>query len=90
MDLQTVTPFDRETVIKSAEKTRRLVVAHDAWMNCGVGAEVVATVTGEVDLVARPVRLAAVDLPIAYATALRDASRPTVNNVVDAVTKMFH
>lgn len=89
VDLQTVTPFDRDTVISSAKKTRRLVVAHDAWMNCGIGAEIVATVAGEVDLVARPVRLAAPNLPIAYAPVLRDNSRPTVDNVVEAVTRMF-
>jgi pyruvate dehydrogenase E1 component beta subunit len=89
VDLQTVTPFDRAAVIKSAEKTRRLVVAHDAWMNCGIGAEIVATVVSEVDLTARPVRLTGPDVPTAYATALRDNSRPTVDNVVNAVTKML-
>lgn len=89
VDLQTVTPFDRDTLIKSTEKTRRLVVAHDAWMNCGIGAEIVATVAGEVDLLSRPVRLAGPDLPTAYATVLRDNSRPTVPNVVEAVTRMF-
>ena len=89
VDLQTVTPFDRESVIKSAQKTRRLVVAHDAWMNCGIGAEIVATVAAEIDLVARPVRLAAPNLPIAYAPVLRDNSRPTVDDVVEAVTAMF-
>lgn len=89
VDLQTVTPFDRDAVIDSAKKTRRLIVAHDAWMNCGIGAEIVATVTAEVDLVARPVRLAAPNLPIAYAPVLRDNSRPTVDNVVEAVTRIF-
>ena len=89
VDLQTVTPFDRTTVIQSAQKTRRLVVAHDAWMNCGIGAEIVATVVSEVDLIARPIRLAGPDVPTAYATALRDNSRPTVDNVVNAVTTML-
>jgi pyruvate/2-oxoglutarate/acetoin dehydrogenase E1 component len=89
VDLQTVTPFDRDAVIDSAKKTRRLVVAHDAWMNCGIGAEIVATVTAEVDLVARPIRLAAPNLPIAYAPVLRDNSRPTVDNVVEAVMRIF-
>jgi pyruvate/2-oxoglutarate/acetoin dehydrogenase E1 component len=47
VDLRTVSPLDRETVLGSVVKTGRLVVAHEAWGPCGIGAEVVAIVAEE-------------------------------------------
>jgi pyruvate/2-oxoglutarate/acetoin dehydrogenase E1 component len=52
VDLRTVVPWDRETVLRSFEKTRALVVAHKAVRQCGLGAEIAATVYEELlDLV---------------------------------------
>lgn len=44
IDLQTILPWDVETVQKSVEKTGKLVVSHEAPITCGFGAEVVATI----------------------------------------------
>ena len=44
IDLRTLKPWDRETVLESVAKTGRLVVAHEASVIGGFGAEVVATV----------------------------------------------
>lgn len=44
IDLRTVLPWDRETVLRSFEKTRAMVVAHKAVRHCGLGAEIAATV----------------------------------------------
>jgi len=44
IDLATVSPIDFDTVLESVEKTGRLVIVHEAPRNCGVGAEVAATV----------------------------------------------
>lgn len=44
IDLATISPIDHETILESVEKTGRLVIAHEAARNCGVGAEVAATV----------------------------------------------
>jgi pyruvate dehydrogenase E1 component beta subunit len=44
VDLLSVSPMDTETVAASARKTGRVVVAHEAQRNCGVGAEVMARV----------------------------------------------
>ena len=43
IDLQTIVPWDIETVQKSVLKTGKLVVSHEAPITCGFGAEVVAT-----------------------------------------------
>jgi pyruvate dehydrogenase E1 component beta subunit len=44
VDLLSVSPMDTETIAASARKTGRVVVAHEAQRNCGVGAEVMARV----------------------------------------------
>jgi 2-oxoisovalerate dehydrogenase E1 component beta subunit len=44
IDLQTILPWDVETVEKSVNKTGKLIVSHEAPVTCGFGAEVVASV----------------------------------------------
>ena len=44
IDLQTILPWDVETVEKSVQKTGKLLVSHEAPITCGFGAEVVATI----------------------------------------------
>lgn len=43
LDLRTIYPWDRQTVIESVKKTGRAVVVHESMINYGVGAEVAAT-----------------------------------------------
>lgn len=44
LDPRTLSPLDREALLASIGKTGRLVVAHEAWGPCGVGAEIAAMV----------------------------------------------
>lgn len=44
LDPRTLSPLDREALLASVGKTGRLVVAHEAWGPCGVGAEIAAVV----------------------------------------------
>jgi len=44
IDLRTILPWDKETVIKSVKKTGRCVVAHEAPITCGFGAELCASI----------------------------------------------
>ena len=47
IDLRTISPWDRETVITSVRKTGRAVIAHEAVRQFGVGAEIAATLQEE-------------------------------------------
>ena len=64
IDLRTLYPWDRETVLDSVERTGRLVVAHEAQTTSGFGAEVLAAVSehGLYSLEAPPVRVAHMDV----------------------------
>jgi 2-oxoisovalerate dehydrogenase E1 component beta subunit len=44
IDLQTIYPYDAETLIKSVRKTGRCIVAHEAPISGGMGAEISAKI----------------------------------------------
>lgn len=44
IDLRTIYPWDRQTVLQSVQKTGRAIVVHESMINAGTGAEVAATI----------------------------------------------
>ena len=65
IDLRTLKPWDEDCVLKSVEKTGRLVVVHEAAKSAGFGAEIIATVMEKAGLLTR--NAAAQGLPRRYA-----------------------
>lgn len=72
IDLRTISPLDMETVLKSVERTRRLVVVHEAVKPFGVGAEIVARTQEELfgQLAAPIERVGAHHCPVPFAKNL--------------------
>ena len=91
IDLRTVSPWDRETVIASVRKTGRCLVAHEAVTEFGVGAEIAATLSSELfgQLKAPVARLGAPYAPVPFAKPLEDAYAPNAARIADAVIKMI-
>ncbi|MBI2038677.1 MAG: hypothetical protein HYT22_00120 [Candidatus Niyogibacteria bacterium] len=89
IDLQVLNPWDKAAVVRSVQKTGRLVVLHEDSKQMGFGAEVAASIVEDADvfyhLRARPVRLAAKNTPIPAHRALEDARLPDASDVVAAV-----
>lgn len=73
VDLRTIWPWDRETVLASAARTRSLLVVHESVQAAGFGAEIAATVAEELRIPVR--RLGAPRIPVGYARPLEDAAR---------------
>lgn len=75
IDLRTISPWDKETVLASAEKTGRLMVVHEAGRNFGPGAEIAATVQETLfgKLKAPVGRLGAPYCSVPFAKKLEDA-----------------
>ena len=82
IDLRTLWPWDRDTVLASAERTGRVLVAHEAVQVAGFGAEIAATVAEHTD--ARVRRLGAPRVPVGYAPPLEDESRVTPQAIAAA------
>ena len=73
IDLRTIWPWDRDAVLASAARTRRLLVVHEAVQAGGFGAEIAATVAEQLGV---PVgRLGAPRVPVGYAKPLEDEAR---------------
>ncbi|MCU4118168.1 alpha-ketoacid dehydrogenase subunit beta [Variovorax sp. N23] len=73
IDLRTLWPWDRETVLESCGRTRRLLVVHEAVQAAGFGAEIAATAAEATGC--RIARLGAPRIPVGYAAVLEAQSR---------------
>jgi acetoin:2,6-dichlorophenolindophenol oxidoreductase subunit beta len=87
IDLRTLWPWDRATVLDSARRTGRLLVAHEAVRAGGFGAEVAATVAEELGIPVR--RLGAPRALIGYAPPVEDAVRVTAAMIEAAIREML-
>ena len=90
VDLRSLKPWDRETVLESVEKTGRALVVHAANLMAGVGAEVAATIAEHAfeSLDAPVVRLGGRDVPVPFSPPLEDAYRPDADGIVAAVEQL--
>lgn len=90
IDLVSLVPLDRETVINSVAKTGRLVVVDEDYHSYGVSGEIIATVT-EHDiskLKASPARVTFPDVPIPYAQNMEQFCLPNPDKIVAAYRAM--
>jgi 2-oxoisovalerate dehydrogenase E1 component beta subunit len=90
VDLRTILPWDRETVLESVRKTSKVLVLHEDTHTAGFGAEIAATIAEEAfeSLDAPPRRLAAPDTPVPFSPALEQAFIPQVADVSAAIREL--
>ncbi|MFR9727604.1 alpha-ketoacid dehydrogenase subunit beta [Saccharopolyspora sp. MS10] len=87
VDLRSLRPLDRETIVNSVRKTGCAVVAEDDWLTYGIGAEIAASISdGAFDYLDAPVRrVAAAEVPLPYAKPLERAALPSAESLTTAV-----
>ncbi len=85
VDLQTIMPYDAETLIKSVKKTGRCLVVHEAPETCGMGAEICAKVQQHcfLDMHAPATRLCGYDTPFPFVH--EPIYLPTKAKIIEAV-----
>jgi 2-oxoisovalerate dehydrogenase E1 component len=90
IDLRTVAPLDVAPILASVAKTSRLLIAHEAVVPFGIGAEIAAVVAREAfwDLDAPVERLGAAATPPPYAPALEQAWLPDRDDIAAAVRRL--
>lgn len=86
IDLRTIAPLDREAILASVRKTRRLVVVHEAPKIGGVGAEVAALVAEEAieHLDAPILRLGLKHVPVPFSPPMERFVVPQIEDIVQA------
>jgi 2-oxoisovalerate dehydrogenase E1 component len=78
VDLRTLLPLDRDTLVDSAKKTGRVLVLHEAPQTGGFGGEIASTISREAfEWLDAPVfRLGALDTPVPFSKALEETFSP--------------
>jgi pyruvate dehydrogenase E1 component beta subunit len=91
IDLRTLTPLDKETILASVRRTGRAMVVHEACKRGGVGGDIAAMLMEEAydDLDGPVVRVAGKNTPIPYNVAIEQACVPSVEDIVEGVLRML-
>jgi pyruvate dehydrogenase E1 component beta subunit len=92
IDLRTLVPLDVDTVVGSAKKTGRLLVADEDYLNFGLTGEIAALIAERLDTITlkSPVRrLGVPGVPIPYSRPLEQFVIPQVKGIADACRSMM-
>ncbi len=92
INLRSLRPLDTETVIKSVQKTNRLVNVEESWPTCGIGSEISAQIMEHAfDYLDAPVRrVSCEDVPMPYAANLEALALPKPPKIVEAVKSVCY
>ncbi|MBL6621115.1 MAG: pyruvate dehydrogenase complex E1 component subunit beta [Rickettsiales bacterium] len=92
IDLMTLRPLDKQTIISSVKKTNRILNIEEGFGTCGIGSEIISIVCKEAFdfLDAEPVRVSGKDVPLPYAANLEKLALPSTEEIVEEVKKNFN
>jgi len=86
IDLRTLLPLDRETIVQSVKKTNKLLVVHEDTKTGGIAGEIAAIVCEEAfeDLDGPVMRVTSLDTPVPYSPPLEEHFLPNVQKIAQA------
>jgi acetoin:2,6-dichlorophenolindophenol oxidoreductase subunit beta len=94
IDPRTLVPFDKLTVLKSVQKTGRLVVVDEACQTCSAAAEVIAFTASDratfQKLKAAPARVCGLDIPIPFSPPMEKFALPDKQKIIRAVRETMN
>ncbi len=92
VDMRTISPWDRETILGSVAKTGRLLVVHEAVKQFGIGAEISAVASEELPdkLKVSPKRLGAPFAPVPFSLPLEQAYAPNRASISAAIHELMN
>jgi pyruvate dehydrogenase E1 component beta subunit len=90
VDPRTLVPLDRETLVRSVQKTGRAIVVDEGHQSYGASAELAAVIAADAfwSLEAPVTRIAAMDVPIPFSPPLEDETVPTPELVVKTALEL--
>ena len=90
VDLRTLVPLDKETVLASARRTGKVIVVHEACRRGGVGGDIAAMIMEEAydDLDGPVMRIAGRNTPVPYNLNIEKVCVPSVEDVIEGVLKV--
>jgi pyruvate/2-oxoglutarate/acetoin dehydrogenase E1 component len=90
IDLRTLLPLDKETILTSVKKTNKLLIAHEDTRTGGIAGEIAAIVCeGAFDDLDGPiVRVTSLDTPVPYSPPLEEHFLPNAEKIVTAAREL--
>lgn len=90
IDPRTLVPLDKEAILKSVQKTGKLVIAHEDNLTCGWGAEIAAIVADEgFNYLDAPIkRVCAPDTPVPFAPVMEKFYVPDAEDIIKAIREI--
>jgi 2-oxoisovalerate dehydrogenase E1 component beta subunit len=90
IDLRTLLPLDRETILASLRKTNKLLVVHEDTRTGGIAGEIAALVCEDAfeDLDGPILRVTALDTPVPYAPPLEERFLPNTEKILAAAREL--
>ena len=90
IDLRTIRPIDRETIVESVKKTSRCVTVEEGFPFASIGSEIASILIEDAfDYLDAPIKkLASVDAPLPYAANLERLALPKTHNIVEAAREI--
>jgi pyruvate dehydrogenase E1 component beta subunit len=90
VDLRTLTPLDKDTILQSVEKTGRAIVVHEAVKRGGVGGDIAAMIMEEAydDLDGPVMRIGGKNTTIPYNLELEKVCVPTVEEIIEGILEL--
>ncbi|HYF51857.1 MAG TPA: thiamine pyrophosphate-dependent enzyme [Planctomycetota bacterium] len=89
IDLRSITPLDRETILASAAKTGALLVVEDGHRTFGLGGEIIASVIEAGMPLRHGLRVSGADVPTPYAAELEASAFPSPQQVADVLQRVL-
>ena len=91
VDIRTLNPLDKETILRSVRKTGKVLIAHEDTLTGGFGGEIAAIVAAEAfeRLDAPPVRIAGADTPVPYGPTLENMMLPQESDLVEGLRRLL-
>ncbi len=92
IDLQTLRPLDKETIINSVKKTNRLITVEESWPFGSVGSEIANIVQRDAfDYLDSPIiKVNSADVPMPYSSSLEKLYLPQVDDIINAAKKVTY
>ncbi|HET9918870.1 MAG TPA: alpha-ketoacid dehydrogenase subunit beta [Ktedonobacteraceae bacterium] len=90
VDLRSLRPLDRETLITSVQKTGRAIIFEEDWRSFGIGAELAAMLQEEAfDYLDAPIkRVGSLEVPLPYSKPLELAALTGAKQLMEAITEL--
>lgn len=91
IDLRTIRPIDRKTIVESVIKTSRCITVEEGFPFASIGSEIASILMEEAfDYLDAPVKkLASIDAPLPYASNLESLALPKTADIIKAAKELF-